>query len=142
MLGMGLAFRASALALLFLFVLSAMRAQTSSEDEPQCTQQGLGKLELSKEDTTILGLGIGAASLKDVEAKLGQADTLPRNGSVSSKHDLLFFCRGRHSAYLWGWTDGRLCERHRVLNMVARGKVSKPIGLPPFNTGFPSPFND
>jgi hypothetical protein len=87
---MALASRASALVVILLLGFAAMRAQTSSDDEPVCTEQGLGKLQLTKEDTTILGLAIGTASLKDVEAKLGEADTLPRHGSASAPNTICY----------------------------------------------------
>ena len=56
---------------------------TRSDDAPDCTKQGVGKLQLTIEDTTILGLTIGSASLKDVGAKLGQAQLLLDDGSRS-----------------------------------------------------------
>lgn len=87
---MALGSRASALAVIFLLAFAAMLAQISSENEPECTEQGLGKLQLTKEDTTILGLAIGAASLKDVEAKLGEANILPRHGSASSSNTICY----------------------------------------------------
>jgi len=68
--------------LLFMAVcLSDLPAQTPTEDAPECNKQGIGKLQLTQEDTTILGLTIGSASLKDVQAKLGQTKYLPRNES-------------------------------------------------------------
>jgi hypothetical protein len=61
--------------------LSASPAQTPTEYAPECHKQGIGKLQLTQQDTTILGLTIGSASLKDVQAKLGQTGFLPRNES-------------------------------------------------------------
>src|SRR5258708_38111073 len=61
--------------------LSVSPAQTPTEDAPECHKQGIGKLQLTQEDTTVLGLTIGSASLKDVQAKLGQTKFLPRNES-------------------------------------------------------------
>jgi hypothetical protein len=58
------------------FLLSSSSAQVPSTDEPECSSQGIGKLQLSKEDVTIVGLTIGSASLKDVKAKLGETDSL------------------------------------------------------------------
>jgi hypothetical protein len=64
--------------LMMVVWLSASPAQIPSESEPECNKQGVGKLQLTREDTTILGLTIGSASLKDVEAELGPANVLPR----------------------------------------------------------------
>jgi len=61
--------------------LSVSPAQTPTGDAPECHKQGIGKLQLTQQDTTILGLTIGSASLKDVRAKLGQTGFLPRNES-------------------------------------------------------------
>jgi len=70
---------ASKVLLLMMVVwLSASPAQRPSENEPECNKRGIGKLQLTREDTTILGLTIGSASLKDVEAKLGPTKALPR----------------------------------------------------------------
>jgi hypothetical protein len=71
------------LLLLLIFDFAILPTQTRSDDAPDCTKQGVGKLQLTIEDTTILGLTIGSASLKDIGAKLGQAQLLPDDGSGS-----------------------------------------------------------
>lgn len=60
---------------------SATPTQTPTEEAPECNKQGIGKVQLTQQDTTILGLTIGSTSLKDVQAKLGQTEFLPRNES-------------------------------------------------------------
>jgi hypothetical protein len=72
------------------FWLSSSSAQVPSPDEPECSRQGIGKLQLSKEDVTILGLTIGSASLKDVKAKLGETDSLPTHGSASASNTICY----------------------------------------------------
>ncbi|MBZ5695184.1 MAG: hypothetical protein LAN36_07470 [Acidobacteriia bacterium] len=69
---------------------SASPAQAPSDDGPECSKQGAGKLQLTKEDTTILGLTIGTASLKDVEARLGPTNILPRHGSASAPNTICY----------------------------------------------------
>ncbi len=79
-----MSFVSKALLLMLLVVdFAASPTQTHSDDAPECTKQGVGKLQLTIDDTTILGLTIGSASLKDVGAKLGQAQLLPDDGSGS-----------------------------------------------------------
>jgi len=68
------------LPLITLLLLSTSSAQVPSAGEPECNKQGIGKLQLSKADVTILGLTIGTTSLKDVKAKLGQTGSLPTHG--------------------------------------------------------------
>src|ERR1700730_2196148 len=77
---------------LFLLIMdfAGSPTQAQSDDAPDCSQQGVGKLQLTKEDTTILGLTIGNSSMKDVEAKLGQAHVLPLHGSASASHTICF----------------------------------------------------
>ena len=80
-----------ALLLLLLVMTSSISlAQATSDDEPECGKQGLGKLQLTKEDTTILGLTIGTASLKDAEAKLGPSKILPRHGDASASNTICY----------------------------------------------------
>jgi hypothetical protein len=57
-----------------LIVSIAASAQTRREDEPYCDDKDSGRVEVADADTTILGLGIGRASLKDVQATLGKAN--------------------------------------------------------------------
>jgi len=49
-------------------------AQTRREDEPYCDEKSAKKVGITNADATILGLAIGRASLKDVQAKLGSAN--------------------------------------------------------------------
>jgi hypothetical protein len=49
-------------------------AQTRREDEPNCDEKSVTKVEITGSDATILGLAIGRASLKNVQAKLGNAN--------------------------------------------------------------------
>jgi hypothetical protein len=49
-------------------------AQTRREDEPNCDEKSAKKMEITGSDATILDLVIGRASLKDVQAKLGNAN--------------------------------------------------------------------
>jgi len=65
-------------------------APTVSNDEPECSKQGAGKLQLTEADTTILGLKIGSASLKDVQAKLGSTDSLPTHGNASASNTICY----------------------------------------------------
>jgi hypothetical protein len=74
----------------FIVVFSMSRSQTLADNEPVCTKQGVCKLQLTKEDTTILGLAIGSASLKDVEDKLEQARGLRGNGDVSASNTICY----------------------------------------------------
>src|SRR5947209_3193156 len=50
-------------------------AQARRGQKPLCDQQRTKKVEITDADATILGFGIGHASLKDVKAKLGSAKT-------------------------------------------------------------------
>jgi hypothetical protein len=79
---------------LLLFSLTvgfaASPTQTRSDDEPECTKEGVRKLQLTRDDTTILGLTIGTASMKDVEAILGGAHVLPLHGSASASHIICY----------------------------------------------------
>ncbi len=61
------------LAALLTLVAITCAAQTSRDKEPLCDQQGSKKVDVSDTDATILGFAIGHASLKDVQAKLGDA---------------------------------------------------------------------
>jgi hypothetical protein len=72
--------RFKVLPVIAFFLFSTSSAQVPSADEPECNKQGIGKLQLSKEDVTILDLTIGSASLKDVKAKLGETGSLPTHG--------------------------------------------------------------
>jgi hypothetical protein len=86
-----MSFASNALLLMLLVLdFGASPTQTRSDDAPECTKQGVGKLQLTTEDTTILGLTIGSASLKDVQAKLGGTPLLPRNGGASSSNTICF----------------------------------------------------
>jgi hypothetical protein len=78
------------LLLLLVIDFGVLPIHTRSDDAPDCTKQGVGKLQLTIEDTTILGLTIGSASLKDVGAKLGQAQLLPGDGSVTASRTICF----------------------------------------------------
>lgn len=78
------------LLLLFAVDFAILPTDTGSENAPDCTKQGVGKLQLSFEDTTILGLTIGSVSLKDVGANLGQAQLLPGDGSVTASRTICF----------------------------------------------------
>jgi hypothetical protein len=49
------------------------------EKAPLCDTEGVSKLQLTTADITILGITIGKSSFSDVEAKLGAAQTSPRN---------------------------------------------------------------
>ena len=49
-------------------------AQTRREQEPLCDQKDAKRVDITDADATILGLAIGHASLKDVQAKLGSAN--------------------------------------------------------------------
>jgi hypothetical protein len=75
---------------LLIIASSASWAQKQSDDEPGCGEPGVGKLQLTKEDTTILGLTIGSASLKDVEARLGQTGSLPIGGNASASTTICY----------------------------------------------------
>lgn len=67
--------------LLLIVLLGTPPAQTRTNGEQVCGTLGLGKLQLTKADTTILGLTIGSASLENVRARLGRARILPSPGS-------------------------------------------------------------
>lgn len=73
---------------LLLLIVRSVGAQTLP-DEPKCTAPGEGKLQLTREDTTILGLTIGA-SLKTVQAKLGAAKSLPTHGNASASNTICY----------------------------------------------------
>ena len=84
-------FASKALLLALLIVnFAASSIPTRSDDEPECTKRGLGKLQLAKEDITILGLTIGSTSMTDVQAKLGQAQFLPVHGVASASHTICY----------------------------------------------------
>jgi hypothetical protein len=53
-------------------------SQTTAQETPECRQNGPAKVRLTEDDTTILGLTVGG-SMKDVQAKLGQAKPFGRN---------------------------------------------------------------
>lgn len=78
--------------LVTLFVIASLTSpgQTFSDNEPECSEQGRSKLQLTKEDTTILDLTIGSASLKDVEAKLGPIGSLPTHGDASASNTICY----------------------------------------------------
>jgi len=59
-------------AFLFLGMITCA-PQTRGEQEPFCGQQGTKNAEITDADATILGFTIGHASLKDIQAKLGNA---------------------------------------------------------------------
>lgn len=59
---------------MLLVVTVVSSAQTRREDEPYCDQKSAKKVEITDADATILGLAIGRASLRDVQAKLGSAE--------------------------------------------------------------------
>jgi len=65
--------RLSRLSALFLLICVASSAQTRRDHEPYCGAKSAKRVELTTADTTILGLTMGRASLKDVQAKLGNA---------------------------------------------------------------------
>ena len=75
--------------LLFLLLLTPPLSSQSLPNEPKCAAQGKGKLQLTTEDTTILGLTIGV-SLKAVREKLGPADSLPTHGSASASNTICY----------------------------------------------------
>lgn len=54
-------------------------AEQDPEKAPLCDTVGVSKLQLTTADTTILGITIGKSSFEDVKAKLGPAQTSPRN---------------------------------------------------------------
>jgi len=74
--------------MLLLLLFHSLGAQ-SLPHEPKCTAQGKGKLQLTREDTTILGLTIGA-SLKAVQEKLGPAKSLPTYGYASASNTICY----------------------------------------------------
>ncbi len=74
--------------LLLLLLVRSVGAQ-ALPGEPKCTAEGKGKLQLTREDTTILGLTIGA-SLKAVQAKLGAAKSLPTHGYASASNTICY----------------------------------------------------
>jgi hypothetical protein len=74
---------------LLLFLLLRSADAQALPDEPKCTAQNQGKLQLTREDTTILGLTIGA-SLKTVQAKLGPAKPLPTRGDASASNTICY----------------------------------------------------
>lgn len=59
---------------LLLITANASPSQTNREDEPYCDERSTPKVEITDSDATILGLTIGRASLKDVQAKLGSTE--------------------------------------------------------------------
>ena len=63
-----------AILFLLLVVTVVSPAQTRREDEPYCDEKSAKKVGITNADATILGLAIGRASLKDVQAKLGSAN--------------------------------------------------------------------
>ena len=74
---------------MLLFLLLRPAGAQTLPDEPKCTAQNKGKLQLTREDTTILGLTIGA-SLKTVQAKLGPAEPLPTHGDASASNTICY----------------------------------------------------
>jgi hypothetical protein len=74
--------------LLLLLLVRTLGSQTLPY-EPKCTAQGRDKLQLTREDTTILGLTIGA-SLKAVQEKLGPAKSLPTHGYASASNTICY----------------------------------------------------
>ncbi len=75
---------------LFIMTSSTPPSQTLTEQGPECSEERVGKVQLTKEDITILGLTIGSASLKDVEARFGTTASLPTHGSVSASNTICF----------------------------------------------------
>lgn len=75
--------------LLLLLLLARPIGSQTLPDEPKCSAQGKGKLQLTRADTTILGLTIGV-SLKAVEEKLGSAKSLPGHGSASAPNTICY----------------------------------------------------
>jgi hypothetical protein len=75
--------------LLFLLLLARPLSSQSLPNEPKCTAQGRGKLQLTTEDTTILGLTIGVP-LKAVREKLGPANSLPTHGFASASNTICY----------------------------------------------------
>lgn len=78
---------AAVVAVSVLVVAPNRSSQTTAKDNPECSEKGSYKVQLTADDTTILGLAIGA-SMKDVQAKLGQATAScfvsPTDGTVLS----------------------------------------------------------
>lgn len=60
-----------------LLVVGFCSAQTRREDEPFCERSNKSKVEIADADATILGFKIGTSTLKEVQAKLGQAKPTP-----------------------------------------------------------------
>jgi hypothetical protein len=73
-----------------LTAYSSLSARAHPKDEPECGKQGAIKSELTVEDITILGLTIGRASLKDVEAKLGPAPHAQARGDATASHTICY----------------------------------------------------
>jgi hypothetical protein len=99
-------FSAKALLLALLIVNFAVSPTPArSDDEPECTKQGLGKLQLTNEDTTILGFRIGSTPMTEVQAKLGQANVLPVHGNASASHTICYVSPSDGTVLTLG-TDG------------------------------------
>jgi hypothetical protein len=75
-------FLAVAVAISVLAVARIWPSQTNANDNPECSKTSPYKMQLTADDTTILGLTVGI-SMKDVQAKMGQATPfLPRSNSI------------------------------------------------------------
>jgi hypothetical protein len=67
---------------LTVLVVAPWSSRTTANENPECSQKGSNKVQLTADDTTILGGMIGV-SMKDVQAKLGQATPfLPTSNSI------------------------------------------------------------
>jgi hypothetical protein len=90
---------------LFIVASSASWVQKPSDDDPPCGEPGIGKLQLTKEDTTILGLTIGSASLENVKARLGKTGSLPIGGSASASTTICYVSPTDGTVLTFGSSD-------------------------------------
>jgi len=103
------AVRAGTLGLLALAIVSS--AQNNGQREPLCSEDSKSRVEVADANMSILGLAIGHASLKDVQARLGNARTVPVSKEEESDVALCYVSPTDgtvlifYSGSMAGWVD-------------------------------------
>lgn len=64
-----------AIVVFLILTIATCLAQTRRDEEPVCDRQRSKRVDIADGDATILGFTIGRASLEDVQAKLGKAES-------------------------------------------------------------------
>jgi hypothetical protein len=100
-----------AISFLVLVATGLCSAQMRQEVEPYCNQHSTTRTEITDADSTILGVSINHASLKDVQAKLGSANVIRISDAEESDIAVCYVSPDDgtvlafYSGALGGWED-------------------------------------